>query len=82
MPADQLPDGDTAPLFRLYAVLVLAKGSATTAEDVHSAWSAWMAGVDPAHKSIVPFANLPPDVRREDDVFVRAIHAASAGPAS
>lgn len=82
VPDDQLPDGDTAPLFRMYAVLALAKGRSTTAEDVHNAWAAWMAGLDPGHESIVPFATLPPDVRREDDVFVRAIHAASAGPAT
>lgn len=77
VPPDQLPDGDTAPLFRLYAVLALAKGQATTAEDVHNAWSAWMAGTDPEHESIVPFAALSSDVRREDEAFVRAIHAAS-----
>jgi hypothetical protein len=79
VPDDRLPDGETASLFRLYAVLALAKGLSTTAEDVHNAWAAWMAGDNPDHESIAPFAALTADVRREDDVFVRAIHATSVG---
>jgi hypothetical protein len=40
-------DGYTCPgaetLYRLYAVLCLAKGETVTAEDVHNAWSVWAA---------------------------------------
>jgi hypothetical protein len=68
-----LPDGDTASLFRLYAVLLLAKGVAVTAEDVHNAWAAWMSGRDPAHQAIKPYRQLPDDIRRSDQPFLEAI---------
>jgi hypothetical protein len=74
--AGLLPDGDTAPLFRIYAVLALAKGEQVTAEDVHNAWVAWMTDADPAHRSLERFGELPLDVRRQDEPFVQAIRAA------
>jgi hypothetical protein len=78
LPEDKLPEGeDTTVLFRIYAVLALAKGVHTTAADVHNAWSAWMAGLDPSHESIAPYGELPANVRREDDIFVQAIRAAA-----
>ena len=45
----QVPEGGPAGrehprLFRIYAALLLAKGVAVTAEDVHNAWAAWMGG--------------------------------------
>jgi hypothetical protein len=42
VPSDALPGEDTSSLFRIYAVLLLAKGGAVTREDVHNAWVAWM----------------------------------------
>src|SRR5579884_3934624 len=36
-----LPRSDVDRLFRIYAVLALAKGSQVTARDVHNAWAAW-----------------------------------------
>jgi hypothetical protein len=42
VPDRLLPEGDTKPLFRLYALLALTKGRSVTAEDVHNAWAAWM----------------------------------------
>ena len=73
-----IPEGSTASLFRLYAVLLLAKGVAVTAEDVHNAWAAWMIGQDPAHESIKPYSQIPDDVRRSDWPFLEAIrHVAS-----
>lgn len=69
----KLPDEDTAPLFRLYAVLALAKGTGTTLRDVHNAWSAWMIGSDPNHESIRPFNELSPEVQAEDEPYVNAI---------
>ncbi len=71
----KLPNEDTAPLFRLYAVLLLAKGVEVTVEDVHNAWSAWMIDKDPLHQSIRPFADLSPDVQREDQPYVDAIRS-------
>jgi hypothetical protein len=74
-----VPEGDTASLFRLYAVLALAKGTAVTPEDVHNAWAAWMSGNDPTHASIQPFDALSPTVQREDapswTAFARWPHA-------
>ena len=35
-----VPRGDTASLWRIYAVLVLAKGADIQAADVHDAWTA------------------------------------------
>jgi hypothetical protein len=60
-------------LFRMYAVLAMAKGEAVTAEDVHNAWAAWMMQSNPTHSSIKPFSSLPVEVQREDEPFVDAI---------
>lgn len=64
-----------APLFRMYAVLALTKGVAVTARDVHDAWSAWCAGVDPEHRSLKPFDQLAPEVQALDEPYVQAICA-------
>lgn len=73
-----VPEGNTESLFRLYAVLALAKGTTVTAEDVHNAWAAWMSEQDPAHDAIQPYRSLRSSVRREDQPFVEAIRAAAA----
>ena len=70
-----LPKGDTTVLFRIYAVLALAKGVAVTAEDVHNAWSAWIIGHKPHHPSVKPFEQLASHTQGEDHPFVEAIHA-------
>lgn len=70
---DALPAGDTTLLFRLYAVLALAKGTEVTGEDVHNAWAAWMSEKEPTHESIKPYSELVQDVQREDQSFVDAI---------
>lgn len=70
---EKVPDEDTIPLFRLYAVLALVKGIDVTLEDVHNAWSAWMLGCDPNHRSIKPFAELSPEVQWEDEPYAEAI---------
>jgi hypothetical protein len=77
VPADVLPVGDLDALFRLYAVLALAKGEAVTAEDVHNAWAAWMQRSDTGHASIRPFAELDHATRAADDPYVDAIRAAA-----
>lgn len=72
---DTIENDDDLSLYRIYAVLALAKGRATTAEDVHDAWSAWRVANFPEHRSIVPFDQLPEHVQRYDDEYVAAIHA-------
>ena len=70
-----IPSGDTSTLFRIYAVLALAKGEDVVLEDVHDAWAAWMSGHDPGHRSLLPFADLPAEVQRADQPYVAAIRA-------
>lgn len=69
--------GELAPcpedLLRLYALLALTSGSLTSLEDVHDAWSAWMAGRVPGHRSLIPFADLSPDVQQMDAPYRDAI---------
>jgi hypothetical protein len=77
VPAHALPDGDLHALFRLYAVLALAKGDAVTAEDVHNAWAAWMQENHADHGSLRPFAELDHATQTEDDPYVEAIRAAA-----
>jgi hypothetical protein len=73
--SDRLPNADTVALFRLYAVLALAKGEAVTLEDVHDAWAAWMSARDPEHPSLKPFDDLSSDVQDADAPYRDAIHA-------
>lgn len=61
-------------LARIYAVLALAKAPDVTNEDVHNAWSAWTAGHRPDHRSLVPFADLPPAVQDLDTPYRDAIN--------
>ena len=72
----RLPDeGNVDRLLRSYAVLVRTKGRETTLEDVHDAWAAWMAEVDPAHPALKPFAELDDSTRQEDKPFLSAVLA-------
>jgi hypothetical protein len=75
VPDELLPDEDTASLFRLYALLALAKGRAVNAIDVHNAWVAWTQERDPGHRSIKPFEELDAETQAADEPFVRAIRA-------
>ena len=72
---DALPDEDTSSLFRIYAVLLMAKGQEVTCEDVHNAWVAWMLDKGRSHESMIPFATLPAETKDEDSPFVLAIRA-------
>jgi hypothetical protein len=58
VPAEMLPGDDTRLLFRLYALLALAKGSAVTPSDVHNAWAVWMQETDPDHHAVKPYSEL------------------------
>ncbi len=75
VPDAALPEGDTSGLFRIYAVLLLAKGEDVKREDVHNAWAAWMITKGEDHESVVPFAELPPETKAEDSPFVLAIRS-------
>ena len=64
-------------LYRVYAVLVLGKGTSTSAEDVHNAWVAWMGEVDPSHPALRPYDALSRGERNQDEPFVEAIRRVS-----
>ncbi|WP_446430668.1 DUF7701 domain-containing protein [Polymorphospora lycopeni] len=79
IPTRSVPSNfDTEPLFLTYAVLLRARGTAVTAQDVHNAWVAWMLTCDPNHEALVPYEDLPPDVARQDDKYVEAIRRVAA----
>lgn len=70
-------DATPPQLMRLYAVLLRVKGAQVTAEDVHDAWSAWMAESQPQHPDIRPFSKLDGATRAADEPFVQAIRSAA-----
>lgn len=72
-PSSALPNESSIPLFRIYAVLLLAKGDRVTEKDVHNAWVAWKGTADPGHESAIPFSELSDDVARQDEPYVKAI---------
>lgn len=80
--SDEIPDENTKALFRIYAVLLLAKGEEVTNADVHNAWVAWMCAINPGHESIVPHCHLTEDVAQSDQPYVDAIIATSRAAAS
>jgi hypothetical protein len=75
VPPGLLPAEDTESLFRLYALLLLVKGSEVTARDVHNAWASWMQGRDPGHRSIRPFGELDAQTKASDEPFAEAIRS-------
>ncbi len=77
VPENRMPDGDADDLFRLYAVLLRAKGSSVTESDIHDAWSTWMAKRDVDHEALVPYEDLSEEVREEDRIFATAVQRAA-----
>jgi hypothetical protein len=65
-------------LLRLYALLALTVGEDVTLENVHDAWSAWRAVSKPDHPSLVPFAELSPEVQALDAPYAEAIRQVAA----
>jgi hypothetical protein len=82
MPTELIPEEDAGSLFLLYALLIRVKGSSVVAADVHDAWSVWMTSRGQVHESLVPFSNLPPKTKAEDDPFVDAIRRVASGRTS
>ena len=83
---DEVPESDRGEtdlgLFRLYAVLALAKGADVHARDVHNAWAAWTQEREPDHEALRPFEELDAKTQEADSPFVLAIRAvASSGGA-
>jgi hypothetical protein len=72
--ADAASSNEDLSLYRIYAVLLLAKGKDVVAEDVHNAWAAWACEYEPASKNLVPFNELSPRVQYKDQLYVDAIH--------
>lgn len=61
----------------LYALLALTKGTTTTLQDVHDAWSLWRNTTNPGHRSLVPFNELTDEVQEMDREYMDAIHKAA-----
>lgn len=73
LPSELVPDAGADDLMLLYALLCLTVGSSVTQENVHDAWTAWMAQRGEAHESMVPYVELDEGTRAEDEPFVAAI---------
>jgi hypothetical protein len=72
----ELPGLDPV-LANLYALLALTKGEETSLEDVHDAWAVWTATTRGVHRSLIPFAELSPEVQELDRKYVDGIHRAA-----
>lgn len=72
----ELPGLDPT-LANLYALLALTKGEETSLEDVHDAWAIWTATTRGTHRSLIPFAELSPEVQELDRKYVDGIHRAA-----
>lgn len=64
----KLPGNDPA-LLRLYALLAMTTGPATTLRDVHEAWALWRTATNPGHRSLIPFEQLAPEVQALDEPY-------------
>lgn len=69
-----LPPDEDLPLYRQYAVLLLAKGKNVTAEDVHNAWAAWASEHKPESRDLLPYKELSLRDQRRDQTYVDAVH--------
>jgi hypothetical protein len=77
IPESNMPEGDSIELFRLYAVLLRAKGVNATSSDIHDAWSAWMASRDNTHEALVEYNDLDEDTQFQDRIFAYAVRNAA-----
>lgn len=65
-----LPDCDET-LRDLYALLAIMTGRDNS--DVHDAWALWRSRSAPDHAALVPYQDLPIEVARLDDPYVRVV---------
>ncbi|MFB7127062.1 hypothetical protein DR950_00980 [Kitasatospora xanthocidica] len=77
LPTEARPPEGADDLFRLYAVLLQAKGEQVTDEDVHNAWTAWTQTTDDTHRALVPFHDLDARTRALDAPYTLAIRTAA-----
>ncbi|RKT20211.1 hypothetical protein BX285_4695 [Streptomyces sp. 1114.5] len=77
LPSEARPPTGSEDLFRIYAVLLQAKGEQVTDEDVHNAWTAWTQATDDSHRALVPFAELDARTRALDAPYTLAIRTAA-----
>jgi hypothetical protein len=70
---ESTPPDEDMPLYRLYALLLLAKGNEVTDEDVHNAWVVWATEHQPESDKIMPFKELSLRSQRKDDPYTEAI---------
>jgi hypothetical protein len=68
-----VPRSDTTWLWRIYAVLVRAKGIHVDASDVHDAWTAWALTAKPNHGALLPFEALDGAAQAKDEPYVEAL---------
>jgi hypothetical protein len=73
-----VPRGDTTSLWRIYAVLVRAKGVDVQASDVHDAWTAWALGAKPGHGALLPFEQLDRATQAKDEPYLAAMQRVAA----
>jgi hypothetical protein len=73
-----IPRGDTTSLWRIYAVLVRAKGADVQASDVHDAWTAWALVEKPDHGALLPFEQLDHTAQAKDEPYVAALRRVAA----
>ncbi len=66
--------GKPKELIDLYAMLAFTHGTWTNMEDVHDAWSIWQNRINPNHRSLVPFHELPPEIQEYDRKYMEIIH--------
>lgn len=71
---NQLGREQNPALIEFYTILALTKGSETTMQDVHDAWSLHTSIDSPDHPSIRPFDHLPESIQEMDRRFMEAIH--------
>lgn len=74
---DSVLSDEDLPLYRIYAVLLLAKGLDVVAEDVHNAWVAWACEHDAESRSLLPFKELSLRTQSKDQPYLDAIHQVS-----
>jgi hypothetical protein len=67
------PKARSVELYRLYALLALVAGQRCTLENVHDAWSTWIAAEDPEHEALVPFNQLSKEAQLKDEPYLRAV---------
>ena len=69
-----MEDGISDEYANVYTLLVLAKGTDTTMEDVHDACAILANPKRPDHKSLIPFWELSHEVQELDRKYMESIH--------